>query len=143
MNGFGVVEDSGNRPFGFNDFAYERFETAGLRDDIIRLHVKGATHFGVSDLTLLARGPLHDMLTGPIEGDLMVAIVNDFVLGFLDKYLLGITNDFPQAQFTEYADDVVPHDVSGVREWWLSKSAEERAVLEQKLGEAQIAPATR
>ena len=140
MNGFGVVEDSGNRPFGFNDFAYERFETAGLRDDIIRLHVKGATHFGVSDLTLLARGPLHDMLTGPIEGDLMVAIVNDFVLGFLDKYLLGITNDFPQEQFTEYADDVMPHDVSGVREWWLSKSAEEQAVLEQKLGEAQIAP---
>lgn len=142
MNGWGVVEDSGNKPFGFNDFSYERFETASLRDDIIRLHVKGATHYGVSDLTLLARGPLHKMLTGPIKGDLMVAIVNDFVLGFLDKYLLGITNDFPQEQFAAYADDVVPHDVSGVREWWLSKSAEEQAILEQKLEEAQLAPVT-
>ncbi len=95
MNRFGAVADAGNRPFGFNDFAFERFETAGLREDIIRLHVKGATHFAVSDLTLMARGPLHDMLTGPIEGHLMLAIVNDFVLGFLDKYLVGVTNDFP------------------------------------------------
>ena len=141
MNSWGVVEDSGNRPFGFNDFSYERFETAGLRDDIIRLHVKGSTHYGVSDIQLMMRGPLHNMLAGPIDGNLMIGILNDFVSGFFDKYLRGITNDFPQEQFTEYADDVVPHDVSGVREWWLSKSAEERAVLEQKLEEALIAPA--
>lgn len=141
MNSFGVVEDAGNRPFGFNDFAYERFETAGLRDDIIRLHVKGSTHYGVSDIQLMTRGPLHNMLTGPIDGNLMIGILNDFVSGFFDKYLRGITNDFPQEQFTAYADAVVPHDVSGVREWWLSKSAEEQAVLEQKLEEALIAPA--
>ena len=29
------------RPVGFNDFVYERYETAGVRDDIIRLHVDG------------------------------------------------------------------------------------------------------
>ena len=143
MNNFGVVEGPPVTPFGFNDFSFERFETAGLRDDIIRLHVKGSMHQGVSDFQLMARGPLHDMLAGPIDGDLMVGILNDFVSGFFDKYLRGITNDFPQAQFTEYADDVVPHDVSGVREWWLSKSAEERAVLEQKLKEALMAAATR
>jgi len=143
MNGLGVVEGSPTRPFGFNDFSFERFETAGLRDDIIRLHVKGSTHQGVSDFQLVVRGPLHDMLAGPIDGYLMVGILNDFVSGFFDKYLRGITNDFPQAQFTEYAADVVAHDVSGVREWWLSKSAEERAILEQMLKEAQIAPAAR
>ncbi len=47
---------------------------------------------------------------------------------------------FPANQFAEYAADVVPHDISGVREWWLSKSAEERAALDQKLEEAQKAP---
>jgi predicted dienelactone hydrolase len=140
MNDWGVVEDSGNRPFGFNDFSYERFATTGLRDDIIRLHVIGSMHYGVSDTQLMMRGPLHNMLAGPIDGNLMIGILNDFVSGFFDKYLRGITNDFPQEQFTEYANDVVPHDVSGVREWWLSKSAEEQAVLEQKLEEALIAP---
>jgi len=143
MNGWGFVEGSPARPFGFNDFSYARFETAGLRDDIIRLHVKGSTHLGVSDAQLMARGPLHNMFMGPIDGYLMIGILNDFVSGFFDKYLRGSSNDFPQEQFTEYADDVVPHDVSGVREWWLSKSAEEQAILEQKLEEAQVAPASK
>jgi len=133
MNVFGEVE---GRPFAFNDFSYERFETAGLRDDVIHLHVKNALHNGVSDLPLMVRGPLGRMIVGPIDGELMIAVVNDFVGGFFDHYLRGVSNGFPREQFDAYSAYVEPHDVSGVRNWWSSKSPAERAALEAQLADA-------
>jgi len=137
---FGTIEGPPAKPFGFNDFSYERFSTAGLRDDVTRLHVQGVTHPGVSDFPLMLRWPLRSQLTGPLDGYRMVAIVNAFVAGFFDKYLRGAVNDFPREQFARYADDVVPHDVTGVREWWLSKPSEERVALKHELEEARSAP---
>ena len=139
-NAWGVVEGSSARPFGFNDFVYERFETAGVRDDIIRLQVKGSNHPGVTDSQLMTRGPLHKLLTGPLEGQRMLEILNRFVGGFFDTYLRGIDNGFPAEQFAAYPGDVVPHDVSGVRDWWLPKTSHERAALEQRLEESRSEP---
>ncbi len=140
MNAWGEVEGSPARPVGFNDFLYERFETAGLRGDITRLHVKGSSHLGTTDNQLITRGPLHTMLTGPIDGGMMLEILNNFVCGFFDKHLRELQTAFPEEQFAEYTGDVAPHDVSGVRDWWLPKSSEERAALEQDLEEARTNP---
>ena len=140
-NAWGAVEGSPARPFGFNDFLYERFETAGVREDIIRLQVKGSNHPGVTDSQLMTRGPLHKLLTGPLEGQRALEILNRFIGDFYDTYLGGIDNAFPEEPFAAYPDDVVPHDVSGVRDWWLPKTSDERAALEQKLEEARTEPA--
>ena len=129
INALGVVGNPPGRPFAYNDFSHERFATAGTRADVVQLRVKGSTHVGVSDAQLMTRGPLHTMLTGPIDGRLMLEVINDVVTGFLDTHLRGLPGDFPQRQLDTYADVTVRHDVSGVREWWLAKSATEQAAL--------------
>jgi hypothetical protein len=139
-NAWGVVEGSPTRPFGFNDFLYEPFETAGIRDDIIRLQVKGTNHPGVTDSQLMTRGPLHKLLAGSLEGRRTLEILNRFICDFFDAYVGGIDSGFPAEQYAAYPDDVVPHDVSGVREWWLPKTSEERTALEQQLEEARTKP---
>jgi len=88
----------------------------------------------------MTRGPLHKLLTGPLEGQRMLEILNRFVGGFFDTYLRGIDNGFPAEQFAAYPGDVVPHDVSGVRDWWLPKTSHERAALEQRLEESRSEP---
>jgi hypothetical protein len=88
----------------------------------------------------MTRGPLHKLLTGPLEGRRALEILNRFIGDFFDTYLGGIDNAFPEEQFAAYPDDVVPHDVSGVRDWWLPKTSEERAALIQKLEEARTEP---
>ncbi len=137
INALGVVGNPPGRPFAYNDFSHERFETAGTREDVVQLQINGSTHPGVSDTQLMTRGPLHTMLTGPIDGRLMLDVLNDVVTGFLDTHLRGLPGDFPQQQFTTYADVAVRHDASGVREWWLAKSAEEQATLLRELDAAR------
>jgi len=44
--------------------------------------------------------------------------------------------DFPQRQLTTYADVTVRRDVTGVRDWWLAKSAAEQAALLRELDTA-------
>ena len=85
----GDPEDPGFEAHGFNDFSYERHESAGLRDDVVRLKVKGATHLGVSDFTLFLRRPLRNPLFGSIDADAMIRIQNDFVRDFFDTHLRG------------------------------------------------------
>ena len=75
---------------------------------------------------------------GPARGPAHARNPNRFVGGFFDTYLRGIDNGFPAEQFAAYPGDVVPHDVSGVRDWWLPKTSHERAALEQRLEEAPI-----
>lgn len=115
--------------FSFTDFSYEEHSAAGTRDDIYRLRVKNVVHSGVTDFIMLARGPVKSALFGSIDGPTMLAIMNDFARGFFDKHLRGLDNDFPEAQFAQYSDDVVPHDAGKVAQWWNSLSDSERAGL--------------
>jgi len=120
-------EEDPDPEYGYNDFSYERHETAGMRNDIYRLRVKESLHLGVSDMVLMARQPVRGLLFGSIDGRTMIAIMNDIVLGFFNKHLRGVENDFPDAQFAAYADDVVPHDASAVRKWWMTTGRDEAA----------------
>lgn len=122
--------------FGFNDFSYERYAQAGQTENVYRLRVKNVKHIGISDYPLMLREPVSSMLVGSIDPESMMEIINDFVLGFLDRHLRRIGNDFPQAQFADHADDVVPHDASKVRSWWQTKSPDETLELEKRLAGA-------
>ena len=115
--------------YGFTDLAYEEHSVAGNRDDIYRLRVKNVVHLGVADFSMVARGPVKSALFGTIAGPTMLAIMNDFVRGFFDKHVRGLDNNFPEAQFAEHSEDVVPHYAGKVREWWNSLSDSERAGL--------------
>lgn len=55
---------AGTTPRGFNEFSYERIGEAGLRDDIYRVQLKGASHLGISDFTLL----MDPLVRAPILG---------------------------------------------------------------------------
>ena len=117
----------------FNDFSYERFETAGRRADLYRMQVKDAAHLGFSDFSLFMRTPLRTPIMGSTPADVMIGAQNDGVRGFFDKHLRGIDNDFPAGVYEKYRGWVTSYDNSAVREWWLSKSPQERAALEQEI----------
>lgn len=122
--------------YGFNDFSYESYAQAGQSEHVYRLRVNDVRHIGISDYPLMLRAPLSSMMVGSIEPNAMMEIINDFVLGFLDRHLRGVKIDFPQTQFAKHADHVVPHDASGVRNWWQGKTSDERASLENRLADA-------
>ena len=137
-----VSGDPGATGHGFNDFSYERHETAGLRADVYRLMVRDVAHLGVSDFALFMRLPLHNPLFGSIEPDRIIAIQNDFVRGFFDKHLKGKENSFPTSQFEQHASHVVRDTIDDLRDWWLAANPIDRTVqviLETSLGEIEIA----
>ena len=128
-------------PRGFNDFSYERHETAGLRSDVVRLKVNGATHLGVSDFSWFMRRPFRDAFFGTVDADAMLQIQNDFVRGFFDTHIRGLEVDFPDAQFAQHPDWVEPDDMNPVREWWLSENPQDetvRVVLETSEGDIEV-----
>ena len=127
----GAAIEGGER--SFNDFSYEKFETVGERADLYRMTVKDAAHLGFSDFALFMRTPLRNGIIGSTPADVMIGAQNDVVRGFFDKHLRGIANDFPAGAYAKYRGWVLPYDNSAVREWWLSKSPEERAALEQEI----------
>ncbi len=135
----GESEASGH---GFNDFSYERHETAGLRPDVHRLMVDGVTHLGVSDFPLFMRAPWKTPLFGGIDAQTVIGIQNDFVRGFFDKHLRGLENRFPDAEYARYAADVQLHRIDDLRQWWLAANPIDRTVqvvLETSLGDIEIA----
>jgi len=127
---------------GFNDFSYERPETAGLRDDMVRLMVNRVTHLGVSDFSLFMRTPLRNPLFGSIDSAAIIQIQNDFVRGFFDTWVRGVKTDFPAAQFSAHSDWVDRDSTTPVREWWLSEHPEDqtiRVMLETSEGNIEVA----
>ena len=117
----------------FNDFSYEKFETAGRRADLYRMQVKDAAHLGFSDFALFMRTPVRTPIIGSTPADVMIGAQNDVVRGFFDKHLRGIDNDFPAGIYEKYRGWVTSYDNSAVREWWLSKSPQERAALDEEI----------
>ena len=127
---------------GFNDFSYERHETAGLRQDVYRLKVENVAHLGVSDFPLFARAPFKNILLGSIDADAIIQIQNDFVRGFFDRHLRDLDNDFPESEFAKHAEHVQPDTLDDLREWWLEANPMDRTVqvvLETSAGEIEIA----
>ena len=137
-----LSEDPDAAGHGFNDFSYERHETAGLRSDVHRLLVDDVTHLGVSDFTLFMRTPWRNPLFGSIETETILGAQNDFVRGFFDRHLRGLANGFPDVEFARYADDVRQDRVDDLREWWLAANPMDRTVqvvLETSQGDIEIA----
>ncbi len=135
-------EDSNAIGHGFNDFSYERHETAGLRNDVHRLKVNDVAHLGVSDFPLFMRAPWKDLLLGSIDADAIIQIQNDFVRGFFDRHLGGLDNNFPEPEFAKHAEHVQPDRLDDLREWWLESNPMDRTtqvVLETSAGEIEIA----
>ena len=126
----------------FNEFAYERHDTAGLRQDIYRVDVKGADHGMYSDFKWYIRLPLLNSFFGVLDPDVSLSIQNDFVRGFFDKHLKNLDSDFPTPQLAAYEGIAEFDDTSFIREWWLDAHPEDRTinvVLETSLGEVEIA----
>ena len=134
--------EPGGKAWGYNDFSYERHDTAGLRSDIYRLQVKEVAHLGVSDFGLFFRNPVRGPLLGSIVPDAILGIQNDFVRGFFDKHLRGLASDFPAPQFAKHGAWAIPYDIAPLRAWWLERKPDDqtlRVVLETALGEVEIA----
>ncbi|MEM9359604.1 MAG: hypothetical protein AAGB04_25745 [Pseudomonadota bacterium] len=128
LNGFGrmIGAPKDTRLFGFNEFAYTRFEDAGTESDIVRLEVKGVLHLGFSDFTLFMRRPLRDLLLGSGNADRIINIQNDVVLNFLDQSFNGSGSEFPSVVLEKHAGHIVEMDNSAVRSWWTGLTSEQK-----------------
>jgi dienelactone hydrolase len=111
----------GGQPcYPHSEFVYENLATAGARDDIIRIEVKGATHIAFTDMALipaeLRADPVLGATVGPIDGQRVISIMNDFCRTFFDHYLRGEGAGIDAAFRADYPE-VVDIDVTDVREW--------------------------
>ena len=137
-----LTEGEVNRGHGFNDFSYERPETAGYREDVYRFVTKDVQHFGVSDMTYFVRNPAREMVLGAIDGERMLAIQNDLVRGFFDRHVRGIENSYPDSALAEHAQWTRQEDMTAVRESWLAAHPEDttvRVMLETDKGDIEVA----
>ncbi|MEM8988471.1 MAG: hypothetical protein AAGC95_17290 [Pseudomonadota bacterium] len=116
-----------------HDFSYESFETSGQRQDIHRIELSKVAHAGFTDAALFTRRPVRDRSLGTAPTDVMLGAQNDFVRGFFDTYLRGEKVEFPQSQLDKYSEYTERRDTSHIREWWLSKSEEERADIHNQI----------
>ena len=117
----------------FNDFAYERFDRAGEREDIHRLQLKGTVHLGLSDFSWFMRRPARDVLLGTAPAAVMLGAQNDFVRAFFDKYLRGFDNGFPAQQYERYQSWAEPYDNGALRVWWRSLPEPQRTAYEGRI----------
>ncbi|MEM8986734.1 MAG: hypothetical protein AAGC95_08430 [Pseudomonadota bacterium] len=119
------------------EFHYEGFKTAGLRQDIHRIEMSQVTHTGLTDYPLFMRPPLQGPVLGSAPTDVIMGAQNAFILGFFNTYLRGIESGFPDTQLKAYSDYIERRDASHIREWWLSKPEEERALVKEKIEEVK------
>jgi predicted dienelactone hydrolase len=106
-----------------NEFFFEPLRTMGMREDIQRLLIPGATHLELCDLCLI---PAEDRAimpgSGKIESQRLIDIMNLLIGAFFDHVLLGADNGYPAAQLARLPE-VVAIDVSPIREWALAAHA--------------------
>ena len=127
------------------DFVYERHETAGLRSDLYRLWIEEITHYSLSDFSLfIARNgnPIASRSFGRLDGRLVNRIHNDVVRSFLDKYLRGTDGDYPASLVRKYEPWLARHDLTELREWWLTEHPEDttvRVVLKTAQADIELA----
>jgi predicted dienelactone hydrolase len=73
--------------FSPNDLAYESWNAAGKRDDVVRVRLEGIRHMGFTDLVALLDGPKRVERVGEIDGDEALSAIGDVVLAFLDAHV--------------------------------------------------------
>ncbi|MGW7485059.1 alpha/beta hydrolase [Nonomuraea muscovyensis] len=88
----------------YNDFFYEDFADMGLREDIVRIKIKGTMHRDFTDLTLIP-GKRHLDRLGSADGERVTRLVSQFTLEFLRRFVL---KEEPEWEVT---------DVSHIRAW--------------------------
>jgi hypothetical protein len=116
----------GVKVFPHSEFCYERFTSAGTRDDVIRLEIKGSMHNGFTDFCLLpdairASNEIINSTLGTINGQRMVKIMNDFVRQFFDYYLCG-KGEGINPDFRKRYSEVEDIDLTHIREWAKTES---------------------
>jgi len=107
--------------FPHSEFVYERLESAGTRDDVIRVETKGSTHMAHTDGCLTPKStreanPAVAAMLGTIDGQRMALIMSEFVRRFFDFYLSG-TGTGLDADFRAQFPEVVDVDLNSIREW--------------------------
>lgn len=128
-----------NPPRSFNEFSYEPIASAGSREDVYRVSLKGAQHLGISDFSLFVRRPIRDPLFGTTPSDVLIEAQNDFVLGFFDKHLRKTDTSFPAPQLETYRNWVSKVDNSDLRAWWASLPESDRTSFEARINAARDA----
>jgi predicted dienelactone hydrolase len=106
------------------DYAYERWASAGEREDIVRMRVAAMRHLGLTDLPMSAPRPSSARLYGTLGGLRAVELPNDAILAFLDAHVRGRDGAFPRDFYAKYPE-ARPHDASHVKRWWLARKAGE------------------
>lgn len=136
----GLGEDV--KSYGFNDFAYERPETASLRSDVDRFLIVDGFHMAMTDYTWFIRRPLRNPILGALEASTILSIQRDFTLGFFDRHLRNVANDFPRNILSHYESIVLRDDsAKSINQWWLQEHPEDETlsvIFETSLGEVEF-----
>ena len=100
-----------------NEFFFERFETMGDREDILRIGIPGVAHFELMDSMFLPREVRSELPgAGNVDGMALHQTLVGFMVAFLDKRVKGIENGYPGTVLERFPD-VQQIDVSHVKDW--------------------------
>jgi predicted dienelactone hydrolase len=106
--------------FPHSSFVYERLETFGDREDVVRVMTVGSTHTDYTDRALIPEELREISRTkgeaGSIDGMRMIHIMNDWVKAFFDRYVLDDEAAFPADLYERYPE-VTQLDMSDIKEW--------------------------
>lgn len=111
----------GDPAFTPNDYAYERWASAGRDKNVVRVRLSDITHLGYTDLVALMTGPKRDERVGAIPGDRALGAMNAAVLAFFNTHLVGGDRAAIDRALTAYPE-LKRHDPAQVREWAAAKA---------------------
>ncbi len=112
----------GDPGFTPNDYAYERWASAGRDRNVVRVQLKDITHLGYTDLVALMTGPKRDERVGAIAGDRALGAMNAAVLAFFNTHLAGGDRAAFDRALAAYPE-LKRHDPAQVREWAAAKAS--------------------
>jgi predicted dienelactone hydrolase len=112
----------------YNEFFFEPLLTLGVRIDIQRLLVPGASHAEFTDLALI---PAEERTTafpgaGTLASQRLVDLMNTCIGAYFDRVLLGAENGYPARQLAQFPE-ILTIDVSPLRDWAAQQRVPESA----------------
>ncbi len=116
----GLPSEAGFNP---NDYAYERWEAAGLSPDVLRVRVPGTRHMSFTDLPLLMAGEGLEAHFGDADPPAVAGAIAAASRAFLDVHLKGA--DPAALPRAIEAGGLVRHDPRQTRAWARSRSGEQ------------------
>ena len=110
-----------------NAFHFERWETMGDREDILRVGIPGASHFEIFD-NMFQPAEVRSQLPGAgnVDGMKLHQTLVGFTLAFFDKHLKGIENGYPEMTLERFPD-IQQIDVSYIKDWATNGAIREAA----------------